>query len=164
MTRKILYAVLAAQLLVLSGLYAYYSAGLGFPVYRLRTVPVDPRDLLRGDYVILRYEISRLPEGANQKNLGPTVWVKLKPDGNAWTIDRVGNYQEKSETESDRPTLRAQRNGSELVYDLERYYVPEGTGRSAPPGGKLIVEVAVRGNGSAQIKRLLDESGNPWPK
>ncbi len=27
---------------------------------RLRTVPLDPRDLLRGDYVVLRYDISRL--------------------------------------------------------------------------------------------------------
>lgn len=27
---------------------------------RLRTVPVDPRDLLRGDYVVLRYDISQL--------------------------------------------------------------------------------------------------------
>ena len=26
----------------------------------LKTVPVDPRDLLRGDYVILSYDISRL--------------------------------------------------------------------------------------------------------
>ena len=27
---------------------------------RLKTVPVDPRDLLRGDYVVLRYDISQL--------------------------------------------------------------------------------------------------------
>ena len=164
MNRKIAYAVLLAQLLVLSGMYAYYSAGLGFPVYRLRTVPVDPRDLLRGDYVILRYEISRLPSTVKPETLSTTVWVKLKPDGNTWTIDRVSNYQEQSAPGSEVPTLRAQRAGNELIYDLERFYVPEGTGRSAPPGGKLIVEVAVRGNGSAQIKRLLDENGNPWPK
>ena len=27
----------------------------------LETVPVDPRDLLRGDYVLLRYKISDVP-------------------------------------------------------------------------------------------------------
>jgi uncharacterized membrane-anchored protein len=164
MNRKILFAVLAAQLLVLAGLYAYHSAGLGSPVYRLRAALVDPRDLLRGDYVILRYEISRLPDGANQKDLAATVWVKLKADGSAWAIDRVDNYQDRSEKGSEVPTLRARREGNELIYDLERFYVPEGTGRSAPPGGKLIAEVAVRGDGTAQIKRLLDENGNPWPK
>jgi uncharacterized membrane-anchored protein len=29
----------------------------------LQTRPVDPRDLLRGDYVVLRYDISQLPAG-----------------------------------------------------------------------------------------------------
>lgn len=29
----------------------------------LQTQPVDPRDLLRGDYVVLRYDISQLPAG-----------------------------------------------------------------------------------------------------
>ena len=29
----------------------------------LQTRPVDPRDLLRGDYVVLRYDISEVPAG-----------------------------------------------------------------------------------------------------
>ena len=165
MNRKILYAVLAAQLVVLSGLYAYYSTGLGFPVYRLRTVPVDPRDLLRGDYVILRYEISRLPDGTKPGDFGANVWVKLKPDGNVWVMDRVSRSPENPEANATGgPTLRARREGNQLIYDLERFYVPEGTGQGAPRSGALIVEIAVRGNGTAQIKRLLDENGNPWPR
>ncbi len=165
MNRKALYALLLAQLLALTGLYAYHAVGLGYPVYRLRTVPVDPRDLLRGDYVILRYEISRLPEALKQEPLPAAVWVRLKPDGQAWGIESVKSYRQ-SEFDDERrnwPVLRARREGSELIYDLERFYVPEGAGRNAPPGGKLMVEIAVRPNGGAQIKRLLDENGNPWP-
>lgn len=165
MNRKFFYALLLAQLLALASLYAYHAAGLGYPVYRVRTVPVDPRDLLRGDYVILRYEISRLPEALKQEPLPTSVWVRLKPEDGVWVIESVKGYRQ-SGLDNQRqnwPVLKARREGSELIYDLERYYVPEGTGRNAPPGGKLIVEIAVRPNGSAQIKGLLDENGNPWP-
>ena len=31
----------------------------------LQTQPVDPRDRLRGDYVVLGYDISQLPAGAH---------------------------------------------------------------------------------------------------
>ena len=54
---------------------------------KLLTRPIDPRDLLRGDYVVLGYDISQLPTGAllNQPagSRNPDVFVKLapKPDG-----------------------------------------------------------------------------------
>ena len=53
----------------------------------LQTRPVDPRDFLRGDYVVLSYEISSLPAGAlkDTPSAGPgtPVFVKLarKADG-----------------------------------------------------------------------------------
>ena len=53
----------------------------------LQTRPVDPRDFLRGDYVVLNYEITNLPAGALKdtpsKGRGTPVFVKLvrKPDG-----------------------------------------------------------------------------------
>ncbi|OAI43395.1 hypothetical protein AYO41_01895 [Verrucomicrobia bacterium SCGC AG-212-E04] len=166
MNRKYIYALLLAQLLALTGLYAYHAAGLGYPVYRLRTVPVDPRDLLRGDYVILRYEISRMPDTLKEENMPASVWVNLKPDGDAWVIDNVSGYRRSDYADygQGRPVLAARREGRELKYDLERFYVPEGKGNTVPRGGKLVVEVAVRPNGSAQIKRVLDEQGNPWPR
>ncbi|MGO4832681.1 GDYXXLXY domain-containing protein, partial [Rhizobiaceae sp. 2RAB30] len=56
----------------------------------LRILPVDPRDLLRGDYVSLRYDIDRLPAsiitnipiGSATAQAGP-LFVRLKkgPDG-----------------------------------------------------------------------------------
>ena len=164
MNRKLIYAVLGIQMAVLASLYAYHSAGLGYPTVRLRTVPVDPRDLLRGDYVRLRYEISQLPESAAKQKLPATVWVKLKPDGEFWVIDAVNLYQSNREANGQAPELRARLNGTELTYDLERFYVPEGTGNNPVPSGKLVVEVAVRRNGTALIKHVFDSSGHPWPK
>jgi GDYXXLXY protein len=49
----------------------------------LQTRPVDPRDLLRGDYVVLGYDISQLPAGsllnqpAGERN--PMVFVNSRP-------------------------------------------------------------------------------------
>ena len=52
----------------------------------LQTRPVDPRDLLRGDYVVLGYDISQLPAGAlagqPTAERNPVVFVKLAPDAN----------------------------------------------------------------------------------
>ena len=44
----------------------------------LQTRPVDPRDLLRGDYVTLSYEISRVPPGTTipggtSESVGPST-------------------------------------------------------------------------------------------
>src|SRR4029078_8389557 len=51
---------------------------------KLQTRPVDPRDLLRGDYVVLGYDISQLPSGAllnpPASSRHPSVCVKLTPN------------------------------------------------------------------------------------
>ncbi|MDZ4868888.1 MAG: GDYXXLXY domain-containing protein, partial [Alphaproteobacteria bacterium] len=55
----------------------------------LKVAPVDPRDIFRGDYVILTYEISRLDptkiEGDNTFGYGDKVLVTLVPNGDTWT-------------------------------------------------------------------------------
>ena len=139
----------------------------------LQTRPVDPRDLLRGDYVTLGYDISQLPAGAlagqPSAERNPVVFVKLAPDAN-------GLYQAVSvhagpvpvtaseilirgrvtyscgssgRTFCDRLTIR---------YGLESYFVPEGEGRKleqARNEQKLRVVAAVLPSGRAAIKRLL---------
>jgi GDYXXLXY protein len=50
----------------------------------LQTRPLDPRDFLRGDYVVLDYDISSLPAGAlkdeRSAGQGTPVFVKLAPN------------------------------------------------------------------------------------
>lgn len=54
----------------------------------LKVVPVDPRDIFRGDYVILSYDISRLDlskiDGEDKFDYNDTVFVTLVPDGQTW--------------------------------------------------------------------------------
>src|SRR5262249_27649233 len=78
--RKRFFFVLAVtcQLLVLTGLASVkaYTLATGRTV-TLRTVPVDPHDLFRGDYVELNYEISSVKSARDFKP-GDQVWVILR--------------------------------------------------------------------------------------
>ena len=59
--RRALLLVAALWLAILGGMVAIneHTLRTGREIV-LKTVPVDPRDLFRGDYVTLRYDISRL--------------------------------------------------------------------------------------------------------
>lgn len=52
---------------------------------RLEVVPIDPRDLFRGDYVVLNYRIGTVDVPTNVTTpftSGQQVFVTLRPDGN----------------------------------------------------------------------------------
>lgn len=76
--------VVVFQILVLAGEYAnaVYPLWTGQEI-RLKTVPVDPRSLFRGNYARLRYEISEIPgSDINDERFprnGEIVFVQLKP-------------------------------------------------------------------------------------
>lgn len=137
----------------------------------LKTTPVDPRDFLRGDYVVLNYEISSVPAQTVVGEL-PTVpgeqtlWVRLKkqPDG-FWAIAESSFQPLPEAAESavlkSRPfysygvrtadTIRAE-------YGIERYYVPEGQGKpleEARQDGSVSIVARVSSDGTAQIRSLL---------
>jgi uncharacterized membrane-anchored protein len=139
----------------------------------LQTRPVDPRDLLRGDYVVLGYDITQLPAGAlagqPTAERNPVVFVKHAPNANgvyeAVSVHSVPvtvtapellirgrvSYScgSTSRTFCDKLTIR---------YGLESYFVPEGEGKKleqARNQQKLRVVAAVLPSGRAAIKRLL---------
>src|SRR5918995_1474689 len=80
---------------------------------RLEIAPVDPRDLFRGDYVVLAYRIGTVDmpkEAAASFKRGQQVFVTLRPD--------AGN--------------KARKLGNRAVdvrYGLESYFVPQGEGK-----------------------------------
>lgn len=139
-------------------------------VVLLETRPVDPRDLLRGDYVILNYEISTIPaqlflnETIEDQRAGTPVYVALKKQGEFHRATRasfaplVADGNEVIVTGHLQSDIAAGAGEPRLLYNLERYYVPEGTGN---PRGKLTVEAAVSANGEARIKRVFID-GKPY--
>ena len=133
----------------------------------LRTVPVDPRDLFRGEYVILGYEFSRIPsEGISEGISGPlrrggdwqgrTVYVSLVPedDGRHWRADRF-SFEQPSGL-----SIRGTITGRRIEFGIESYFVQEGDGlkyERAVRDQALFARVAVAPDGKAALTGLVIE-------
>jgi uncharacterized membrane-anchored protein len=135
----------------------------------VRVEPVDPRDLFRGDYVILSYDFSRVPregiqglsdsERGSWKQLqGRPVYVTLVPDSNG-----VHHRAEKITMVKPERGLfikgQIERYGA-MKFGIESYFVQEGTGREyeqAIRDRKLSAELAVSSSGQAALKGLRIE-------
>ncbi|MDF2815384.1 MAG: hypothetical protein K0Q81_1584 [Paenibacillus sp.] len=163
-SRRLLLLV-ALQILFLLGLSgSYYAAGWWGDEIRLQTVPVDPRDLLYGDYVILNYEISSLKpelwkESGEKPDNGDVIYVALKPDNNG-IYRPIGAYADKPEVNGDEVVLKGRVSYSwdeaiTVKYGLERYYIPEGTGAELEKQtGDTIVQVKIAPWGQMRITGL----------
>jgi uncharacterized membrane-anchored protein len=152
----------------------------------LQSRPVDPRDLLRGDYVVLGYDISQLPAGSllNQPTgtRNPIVFVKLAPNRDG-VYEAVSVHADTVVVTSPEilirgrvaygascgSTGRAFCDKLQVRYNLESYFVPQGEGRKleqARNQRKLTVVAAVLPSGRAAIKRLMVDGEpiyeEPW--
>lgn len=145
---------------------------------RLKTVPVDPRDLLRGKYVRLNYDISQVnaslfqgdtPAGRRTKR--PVYVVLAKQADGFWGV--VAVHPESPENLKPGQVVVETQRGAffrfgaptsrqtvRLSYGIERFYVPEGDAieienqyrdRNTP----VDVIAAVSPDGAIQIKRLI---------
>lgn len=180
MNRKLLLLVGAAvvsalQIGVLSWTIAGRAAILRHGTeIRLKVEPVDPRDLLRGDYVRLGYEASTLPRelfvGTPEDDHEPPsneVWVLMRRDADG--IHRPVSYA------WERASLPVPGEGEALLrgniqftsregptradYGIGRFYLPEGTGKPIERDmleRPFFVVAAVSDHGTAQIKQFLD--------
>lgn len=157
MKRLFLYLLLTVQAAGLAALYAYHAAADRLPGYLLETHPVDPRDLLRGDFVILGYDIGELPVEYDPAQFpGGQAFVTLEPVGEFWKIQNVTPTR----PATDSPVLRARLQHRRLIYGIEKYFVPEGQGNPPLP---LTVEIVIHSDDQAQIRQLYAE-GLPWPR
>jgi uncharacterized membrane-anchored protein len=150
--------ILMLQIFGLVSLYAYHlHIEKNGKTYLLRAGPVDPRDLLSGDYVALQYTISTLPDRFPISGSNMPIYVTLQPTGTVWEI---GDVHEAPPT-GDVPYLKGRAFGSQISYGIERYYVPEGKGKQVP--GDLYAEIVIQPGGTAQLKKLYSD-GKPWPR
>lgn len=147
---------------------------------RLATAPVDPRDLFRGDYVILGYKISTLDlsklDGDKTFERNQPVFVRVAPgadglaeatgvylarppaaDGGAVLEGKVTSTGACVTNASGDPDCNAGRRAIRVTYGLESYFVPQGTGRAIETTERKRLEIvaAVSSSGQAAIKRLL---------
>jgi uncharacterized membrane-anchored protein len=177
MRRALLIIAIALQVLVLAFMAGKreYIAATGTIVY-LRTAPIDPRDLFRGDYVRLRYEASTVTHARTsgdiadkaKKNIyGNTVYAGLS------SVD--GGLSEVTTLSLERPASGVFLKGRlaqpwrfgiaipdavAVEYGIEAYFVQQGRGLELEKqqGTRtaiqtpLEMEVAVGSDGTAVIR------------
>ena len=158
------------QLVILSGL-----SGKGLVPritsdrVRFEVIPVDPRDMMRGEYITLGYEFSRLPEDVelideriksyktktnfNQKSIDVYVTLKFNLKEDIYkgvffgsTPPTKGRY------------LRGKLNSNNRIeFGIEAFYLQEGKGQiyeKAIREKKLVAEVYLAPDGSAQMTQV----------
>jgi uncharacterized membrane-anchored protein len=146
--------------LALAGLAA---ADLAFgEEIKLKAQPIDPLDVFRGNYVVLRYEISSLPV-LGEVRRGEKVCARLVESGGVWRA---------SYADPGRPTgtvicghARDDASPGESVgieYGIETYYASSERAREIEESiaqGDLYVVIDLDADGSARIKRLEGGGG-----
>ncbi|MTI82021.1 MAG: GDYXXLXY domain-containing protein [Firmicutes bacterium] len=126
----------------------------------LETEPYDPRDLFRGDYVVLNYKINeldyaKLPEELTRNEssyYNQNLYAVMKKVGNYYNVDYVTLKEPKNrlylkcnldyirnldKTESNKIAI--------MSYKLDKYFVPENTGHD-------LEDMSREGNLVAKIK------------
>lgn len=161
------YGLVLVQALVLAGIaVSYYAVGWFGQDVRVRTVPVDPRDLLYGDYVTLSYDISRLDpslwkEGESKPERGKTIYVVVA-EGESGLFAPKAAYGSKPAASEGEVVLKGRVDYSwdeaiAVKYGIEKYYVPENTGKALEEkADRLIVHLKVASWGQAAIQQLED--------
>lgn len=169
--------VAAAHVAILTSMIAGRAAILrsGTEIV-LQVEPVDPRDLLRGDYVVLSYNVSRIDlslfEVAPPRDSeagGRTVFVRLAPDGDGIWQPVVASLDGRpaAAIADGQVDIRGESQGGlweqsthlGVFYGIERFYVPEGEGRPIEENlntRAFTMRVAVASDGTAQIKSFHD--------
>ncbi|WP_254512979.1 GDYXXLXY domain-containing protein [Anatilimnocola floriformis] len=151
------------QISLLGGMIAIDSLPyrLGETV-RLKVIPVDPRDMFRGDYSILGYDFTNLDRrkivGLDKsddywRDAGREVFIVLeKSDGDLWTTKEVTTQRPSGGT-----YLQGTLNYGRVECGIEAYFVQEGRGRAIDDavraGKQVTAEVAVW-QGKAKLKEV----------
>jgi uncharacterized membrane-anchored protein len=161
MTRRhriVLLVVVLAQLAVPLALAGLAAADLAFGrEIRLRAQPIDPLDVFRGNYVVLRYEISSVAVGFSVRR-GEAVCVSLSEQDGTWS----GNFgvPDPSGDTAICGRARADAGAGERVgveYGIETYYASAERAREIEDSivrGQVYAVVDLDEDGSARIERL----------
>lgn len=151
--------ILAVLFLILGGFLLYVSIPLlSTKTAVLATQPVDPFDLIRGQYIVIRYEIGSIPliEGAEA---GDNVYVLLREDDNG-----ISRYSSASLDKPSKDNLFIKgkiksiyESSMRVEYGIEQYFFERG---AIFETRGMEAKVKLSDNGGARIVELLQD-GEP---
>lgn len=162
--------VAGIQFLVLFSIIGFkqYTVWTGETVL-LRTVPVDPRDLLRGDYVRVRYEISTLQRSslAGDGYANGDAYVELR-EGSDGYWQAVAIHEGRKHSFDDTVLIKGHVESTSptsllIEYGIEQVFIEDGSGDQLPtgPDHTVAVEVKVDRFGNAVPRRFFVD-GEPF--
>ena len=174
MKGKVVFALFIAaglQFAVLTGMYLLAALPLwtGSEI-KIRTIPIDPRSMFRGNYARLRYGISELdtqhfPDHEDLRN-GEIVYVMLEPDENnlykfsAVLLEQPGSGLylrgriQNGYLEEDVSYFR-------INYGVEAFFAPKSKALALEKdlGNGGIAVLMVSGSGKARLKDVIPLDG-----
>jgi len=177
--KTVLFAGIVLQAVVLVAMIVFHALPylVGERVL-LRVVPVDPRDMFRGDYVVLGYDISRVPPGGIDGIPQAGNWWSRRANRDQWLADRIvyatlepdadGRHWKAGAVSVNKPdsgkfirgTYALQYGQNPIQFGIEAYYVEEGHGLELERlrnARQLSAEIALAPWGQAKLVRLVEE-------
>jgi uncharacterized membrane-anchored protein len=138
----------------------------------LAVVPIDPRDLFRGDFVTLSYAFSRVRahalSGDDDFSYDDTIYTTIVENTDGWEAAAISHAPPADGVflrgkvryvDSDTGCPDSNNCWSYVVaYNIEQHFVPEGEGEDIEAlrnDKRVSVDVAVDATGRAALKRLL---------
>jgi uncharacterized membrane-anchored protein len=159
---KLLLLVVIIQVLFFIGWYCLEHNKLYNPESKtimVKTVPVDPRDYLSGNYLTLRYEFNDLwrfkGKSRNIKEAsGNEIYAVLKKDGSWYVPDYVS--LERPLVRDDQVVIKGKYTGNFgfIEYGVEKYFINENT-KEPKREDKVEVILIVGDDLTARIKSVM---------
>ena len=159
---KLLFLVAIVQICFFSGWYFLEHQKLSNPTSKtilVKTLPVDPRDYLSGNYLTLRYEFSNLWsfEGDNKKireAAGSEIYVVLKQSESYYIPDYIS--LEKPLVRDNQVAIKGKYLSSfgAIEYGIEKYFINENL-KEPKREDKVEVLLVVADDLTAQIKSVM---------
>lgn len=137
--KKIFYFIVIMQVVFLLGMIALKHSTVYFGTkVILKTVPYDPTEFFRGDYINIRYDISRINPDAIKNNNeefknADSIFVRLEKDKDYWKAAEIsknrfsGDYIKgtvKSVDKKKSYTIKEENSSKDYMYDEYVYDYP----------------------------------------
>jgi uncharacterized membrane-anchored protein len=154
MNKKNLFILISIfWLLIIAGfiLIKEYTLNTGQEVL-LKTRPIDPRDMFRGDYVILGYTLGIVNVSGFES--GDKVYVGLKIDEEGYG-ESIGIHKNPPDGLFIKGTVQDAFGGPRVEYGIESYFVPEGQGKKIERNRNLVGKVVIDKYGNSVLKAIL---------
>lgn len=171
----IMRGLVAAVLLQLGILTVEYLNSV-YPLWtgqeiQLKTIPVDPRSLFRGNYARLNYDIStiNLPKNKDMQNIrsGEVVYVKLKLDKDGIHVFDSARLSKPEAGLYIRGRIQTPSLGRVSVgYGIEAFFAPKEKALALEKGLRRggVALVMVANNGKAALKDVIPKAEQGVPE